>query len=150
MVDDPQVVASIAGLSLRRLHETGTWTLEQVSAAFSRHMTGETPQRSGAFLENFLRGGSEVLLQNEPLLSLMDAWLCELQEDNFVESLPLLRRSFAEFDSVARRRLLDRVAHGRREHGGIPVVQEGAEEAFAQALPLLYRILGIDAEGESA
>ena len=71
-------------------------------------MIGETPQRAGAFLENFLRGGSEVLLQDEPLLNLIDAWLCGLEENDFIESLPLLRRSFSEFDMIARRRVMER------------------------------------------
>lgn len=150
MVDDPQVAAAIAGLSLRRLHEFSTWSEENVTAAFSRHTIGETPQRAGSFLENFLSGGSEVLLQDEQLLNLIDAWLCGLQEDHFIESLPLLRRSFSDFDMVARRRVLERVAHGPREAGTASGKRDDAEEAFAQALPLLCIILGIELEEGSA
>src|SRR5215469_1474119 len=150
MVEDEQVAAAIAGLSLRRLHESGAWPDGEVAAAFSRHTIGETPKRSGAFLENFLRGGSEVLLQDEPLLNLIDAWLCELADADFVESLPLLRRSFAEFDAVARRRVLERVAHGRREAADAGRSRDDSEEAFAQALPLLCKILGLELEGEAA
>jgi hypothetical protein len=150
MVDDPQVAAAIAGLSLRRLHESGTWTADDVEAAFSRHMIGEIPQRAGPFLENFLRGGSEVLMQDEPLLHLIDAWLCGLVESDFVESLPLLRRSFSEFDTVARRRVLERIARGRRERGEAPASLNESEAAFAQALPLLCQILGLDFEGGTA
>jgi hypothetical protein len=105
---------------------------------------GETPQRAGAFLENFLRGGSEVLLQDEPLLNLIDARLCGLEENDFIESLPLLRRSFSEFDMVARRRVMERSAHGPREHGLASGSAEDADDAFAQALPLLCQILGLD------
>jgi hypothetical protein len=150
MVDDSQVVAAVAGLSLRRLHESAAWAADQVAAAFSRHTMGETPSRAGAFLESFLRGGSEVLLQDEPLLSLIDAWLCELAENDFVESLPLLRRSFAEFDTVARRRVLERVAHGRREQSQVATLPDDSDQAFAQALPLLCQILGLKLEGDAA
>jgi hypothetical protein len=45
--------------------------------------------------EGFLSGGSEVILQDQPLLHLMDAWICELKEQDFIESLPLLRRSLS-------------------------------------------------------
>jgi len=95
MMKDDQVAAQVVGLGLRRLHDLRAWELHQVSSAFSLRTRGETPQRAGAFIENFLAGGSEVLLQDQPLLQLLDEWLCELTEDDFLESLPLLRRSFS-------------------------------------------------------
>jgi Family of unknown function (DUF5682) len=88
MVEDDQVAASVAGLSLRRLHDLKSWQMTTVSAAFSRHMSGQEPQKAGAFLEGFLSGGSEVILQDQPLLQLMDAWISEFEEKDFVESLP--------------------------------------------------------------
>lgn len=146
IVDDDQVAAQVAGLSLRRLHDLRAWDPMQVASAFSLHTQGETPQRAGAFLENFLGGGSEVLLQDQPLLQLLDEWICELNEDDFVESLPLLRRSFSGFDAVARRRLMERIARGARESTNVGAVsRDSLSEAFERALPLLYQILGIDA-----
>jgi hypothetical protein len=147
MVGDDRVVPQIAGLSLRRLHDLRKWDAITVAAAFSRRTHGETPQRAGAFLESFLSGGAELLLQDQPLLDLVDAWLCELREDDFVEMLPLLRRSFAEFDSIARRRLLAQLGRDRKTSAPSSAVHaagESSDEAFAQALPLLCRILGID------
>jgi hypothetical protein len=91
MVEDEQVAPQVVGLSLRRLHDMRAWDLEQVSSAFSLRSRGETPQRAGAFIETFLAGSSEVLLQDQPLLQLLDEWLCELAEADFIESLPLLR-----------------------------------------------------------
>jgi hypothetical protein len=144
MVKDDQVAAEAVGLSLRRLHDMRVWDLEQVSSAFSLRTRGETPERAGAFIETFLAGGSEVLLQDQPLLQLLDDWLCDLTEDDFIESLPLLRRSFSTFDAVARRRLMERVSKGAQEstHPGRPSAS-GSNEAFDRALPLLYQILGI-------
>jgi hypothetical protein len=77
-------------------------------------------------------------------MQLLDDWLCDLTEDDFIESLPLLRRSFSTFDAVARRRLMERVSKGAQEstHGGKPSAGT-ANEAFDRALPLLYQILGI-------
>jgi len=144
MVDDDQVAASVAGLSLRRLHDLLVWDLPAVAAAFSRHTSGQELQRAGAFLESFLSGGSEIILQDRPLLQLIDAWLCELDEQDFVEALPLLRRSFAGFDGVARRRLMENIDKGPMVHtGAAPMPDVERDGAFAEALPLLYRILGI-------
>lgn len=144
IVDDDQVAAQVAGVSLRRLHDLRVWGLTHVASAFSLHTRGETPQRAGAFLENFLGGGSEVLLQDQPLMQLLDEWVCELDEDDFVESLPLLRRSFSGFDSVGRKRLMEQIARGAHEktHPDSPT-QDRSSDAFERALPLLYQILGI-------
>jgi hypothetical protein len=53
MVEDDQVAAWVAGLSLRRLHDLKSWQIAAVSVAFSRHMSGQEPQISGAFLKAF-------------------------------------------------------------------------------------------------
>jgi hypothetical protein len=144
MVGDDQVAASVAGLSLRRLHDLRVWDLSAVGAAFSCHTSGQELQRAGAFLESFLGGGSEVILQDHPLLQLIDAWLCELTEADFVEALPLLRRSFSGFDGVARRRLMETIDKGPVQHSGAVTLQSMEHDgAFAEALPLLYQILGI-------
>src|SRR3984885_101518 len=144
VVDDDQVTSSIAGLSLRRLHDVVAWEPERVAAEFSRHTSSRQPKESGAFLEGFLRGGSEVLLQDEPLLQLLDAWFCELSETDFTDSLPLLRRSMSSFDTVARRRVLEKVQRGRQQ--GTTAVSHlihASNPAFEAALPLLYKILGL-------
>ncbi len=144
ILDDDLVVPPVAGLSLRRLHDLRTWPLERVATAFSRHTTGRTPQHAGQFLEAFLRGGSEVLMQDEPLLALLDTWLCALPEDDFLESLPLLRRSLGAFDPIAQRRLLDILKRGTRPNA--PTLEAAAvNPAFEVALPLLFQILGMEA-----
>jgi len=144
IVADDQVTPSIAGLSVRRLHDVRAWELERVAAEFARHTGSRQPKESGAFLEGFLTGGSEVLLQDEPLLQLLDAWICDLTEADFTESLPLLRRSLSSFDTVARRRLLEKVQHGRQERTAAGSQAEFASNpAFEAALPLLHKILGL-------
>jgi hypothetical protein len=78
------------------------------------------------------------------LLQLLDAWLCELSETDFTDSLPLLRRSMSSFDTVARRRVLEKVQRGRQQ--GTSAASHLASEsnpAFEAALPLLYKILGL-------
>jgi hypothetical protein len=144
MVDDDQVAAPVAGLSLRRLHDLRAWDLSAVAAAFSRHSSGRDFESAGAFLESFLGGGAEILLQDLPLLHLIDSWLCELTEDEFIASLPLLRRSLGGFDSIARRRLMDVIGKGRHHASGVSETEATADDGpFAEALPLLYTILGI-------
>lgn len=144
MVDDEHIVASVAGLSLRRLHDLSLWDETRIAAAFSRHIVGETPARAGAFVEAFLTGSAEVLIQDQALLFLIDEWLCGLDADIFVESLPLLRRALSGFDAVSRRRVMERIAGGRREHV-VTELPAGDNPAFERALPLLKQILGMNA-----
>ncbi|ESQ77689.1 DUF5682 family protein [Asticcacaulis sp. AC402] len=141
LVDDDQVAPAIAGLALRRLHDMASWDEAAVTAAFSRHILGETPARAGAFVESFLTGSAEVLIQDQGLLLLIDAWLCDLEEEAFTESLPLLRRALSGFDTGGRKRLMDRLKGGRQV--GVTVAQEGDNPAFERALPLLKQILGV-------
>ena len=85
-----------------------------------------------------------MLLQDEPLLELLDAWLCELSETDFTDSLPLLRRSMSSFDTMARRRLLEKLQRGRQQGtSAVPHLADGSNPAFEAALPLLYQILGL-------
>lgn len=143
IINDEQVAPAIAGVSLRLLHDTRSWELTPVSNAFSQQMSGGDPKRSGIFLEGFLSSGPEVMLQDQPLLHLIDDWLCSLHEEDFVESLPLLRRSLSGFDTVSRRRLLEKVRQGKRETVEAEHVSGNDSPAFQQALPLLYQILGM-------
>src|SRR5215470_6728738 len=144
IVRDDQVTPSIAGLSLRRLHDVRALEPDKVASEFARHTGSRQPKEAGDFLEGFLRSGSEVLLQDEPLLRLLDRWLCELSETDFTDSLPLLRRSMSDFDALARRRVFEKVQRGRQQ--STAATSEAATEsnpAFEAALPLLYRILGL-------
>jgi Family of unknown function (DUF5682) len=145
MMEDDQVVAPVAGLALRRLHDLSIWDEETVAAAFSRHMGGRPPRFAGDFLESFLSGGAEIVLQDRPLLHLIDAWLCGLNEEDFTAALPLLRRSFAAFDEHARKRLLLEIGKGARETVGSNAAASDDDSAFSGALPLLLHILGIGA-----
>jgi Family of unknown function (DUF5682) len=146
MIDDDQVAAPVVGFCLRRLHALSIWDEEAIAAAFSRYMGGQPPVLAGAFLESFLAGSAEIVLQDRPLLHLVDAWLCALGEDDFLAALPLLRRSFAPFDAHGRQRLLGEIGNGAREAASFNAIEPGAHNsAFDDALPLLLRILGVGA-----
>ncbi|WP_041658498.1 DUF5682 family protein [Asticcacaulis excentricus] len=149
MVDDEQIAAPVAGLALRRLHDSRQWGEPAVAAAFSRHIVGETPARAGAFVESFLSGSAEVLIQDPVLLFLLDEWLSGLDENSFIESLPLLRRALSGFDTGGRKRVMDRLRGGRQT---VATLDEAAKEnpAFERALPLLRQILGLESAGIEA
>jgi len=145
IVEDHQATSGIAGLCLRRLHDRRDWDFDKVAVEFVRHTNSGDPKNAGQFLEAFLRGGAEVILQDPALLQLLDIWLCELDDTSFTDVLPLLRRSFSDLESGARRRILAKLRQPL-PHSETVLPRTGddpAAAAFDAALPLLYQILGV-------
>jgi len=147
VADDPATVPLLAGLALRRLYDRSALREDEVAAAFSRALSPTVaPKAVGTWLEGFLGGNAEVILQDPALFGLVDGWL-EAQDDaTFTESLPMLRRSFGAFGAAERRRLLAEVGKGRRAQAATAATAGAAaadSPAFREALPLLLTILGI-------
>jgi hypothetical protein len=136
---------AVAGLALRILHDAGAWAEDRVAAVFSGRVIGEDVRKAGAFLESFLSGSAEILIQDQSLLFVMDDWMTSLDEEMFIEILPLLRRAFSGFDMTGRSRILERVSAGRRDGAVADVFEYESDPAFDRALGLLQTILGIAA-----
>ena len=143
LLDDPAVAPPIAGLALRLLYDRRSIDEAPLAAAFARALSPAVATKAaGQWLEGFLGAAAEVILQDRTLLGLIDHWLSEQPEEHFIEVLPVLRRSFANFGLAERRRLLDVVS---REGSDAPAMTVDTTDhaAFARALPLLLQILGI-------
>jgi hypothetical protein len=143
LVHDELAAPALAGTGLRCLHDNGRWDPETVGQAFSWHLNGQAPAHAGAFLEAFIGNNAEVLIHDRFLLRMIDAWLQNLGEEDFLQAIPLLRRSFSSFDAMARRRLFQALSEGTAAFSSDAVAADQDNPAFAAALPLLYRILGV-------
>ena len=150
LVDDASVVPILAGLALRRLRDRSAIDEPAVARTFSRALSpAVAPKAAGLWLEGFLGSSAEVLLQDRSLLGLVDSWLSEQQEEDFVEILPMLRRAFGNFGATERRRLLAEIAKPVESSAlerTVPASQFDAP-GFEKALPLLMTILGIQRHG---
>jgi hypothetical protein len=87
------------------------------------------------------------------LLTVIDAWLAQLDDASFMEMLPMLRRAFATLDRTQRRHLLDAIVR-RVTASALPQDPASAQASdvapgFVEALPLLLTILGLDGKGKS-
>ncbi|MEU0541524.1 DUF5682 family protein [Nocardia sp. NPDC005978] len=80
----------------------------RLSAALS---VGHTAADKAAWIDGFLGGRGLLLVHDRNLLSLIDTWLCGLDEEQFVATLPLLRRTFGGFDSGERQAIAQAVRH---------------------------------------
>ncbi|WP_327091245.1 DUF5682 family protein [Nonomuraea sp. NBC_01738] len=104
----------IAGRLTRILLDAGE--LDDAAGRMARATSrGNGPARSAAWIEGFLSGGGLLLVHDPRLLGLVDAWLSALPAEQFVEVLPLLRRTFGGFAVPERRAIGQRL---RAEGGG--------------------------------
>ncbi|MFI7447629.1 DUF5682 family protein [Nonomuraea sp. NPDC049714] len=131
----------IEGRLTRILLDAGD--LDDVGDRMSRAMSrGQTPVRAAAWVEGFLSGGGLLLVHDPRLLALVDEWLTGLGGDQFIEVLPLLRRTFGGFAVPERRAVGERVRSGGR-HAEAAEAELDERRAAAAARTVLA-ILGRD------
>ncbi|ARF57018.1 DUF5682 family protein [Streptomyces gilvosporeus] len=122
---------------------------------------GAAPADAAGWIEGFVGGGDGgmLLVHDERLLALVDGWLTGVPADAFTDVLPLLRRTFAAYESGVRRTLGELVRRGpaapRRDPAGgavdaaAPGFGPGLDRDRAAAvLPTLRLLLGIDQDGD--
>ena len=143
----------IAGACCRLLLDRGVWDTGEISRRLSVALSqAADPPQAAAWLEGMLRDSGEILLHTETLWRITDEWLCGVSEENFVQLLPLLRRTFMTFAAPVRRSLGERVRTGasvgitRKKGTGIAPVSELDTERARRPLPLVAKLLGLTYE----
>ncbi|MFF0623124.1 DUF5682 family protein [Streptomyces sp. NPDC004296] len=118
------------------------------------------PADAAEWIEGFVGGqdGGLLLLHDERLLALVDGWLTRVPDTAFTDVLPLLRRTFAAYDTGVRRTLGELVRRGPTGGTGHPAARpaDAAAPGFgpgldrdraAAVLPALRLLLGIPQHG---
>jgi hypothetical protein len=77
-----------------------------------------------AWAEGFLSGSGLLLASDRELLTVLDAWVAALGEQEFLDVLPLLRRTFGGFTAPERANIGRAVT---RLGGGLPDADGTAE-----------------------
>ncbi|MEU9332140.1 DUF5682 family protein [Streptomyces sp. NPDC048290] len=127
----------VRGRSARLLLDDGR--LDQAGAARLMGLAlspGTPPGDAAAWIEGFVGGGSGggmLLVHDERLLGLVDSWLTGVSPEAFTDVLPLLRRTFAEYEAGVRRTLGELVRRGPGERA-LAVGAGVAVPGFADAL----------------
>jgi hypothetical protein len=107
---------------------------------------GAEPQAAAAWVEGLLSGGAALLLHDDTLRTLLDDWVRGITHEHFVQSLPMLRRTFAQTDMTERRalgeRLTSRQARAAAEATPAPADLDAA--SAAAVLPVLTLIWSKD------
>ncbi len=118
----------IAGRVTRMLADAGELPWAAAAARFRAALSaGVTAAGKAAWAEGFLAGGGLLLVHDRDLLAVVDTWVASLRPDDFLEVLPLLRRTFGEFDASERAGIGQAV---RRLRTG-PASESGPEAGLA-------------------
>lgn len=98
----------IQGGALRVLFEKQECNLREVTTAMRLALSPANPVLDVAYwIEGFLHGSGLLLIYNPQLWSILDNWISQLKEEAFMEILPLLRRTFANFPPPERQKMLE-------------------------------------------
>ncbi|MFE3639870.1 DUF5682 family protein [Streptomyces sp. NPDC059169] len=146
----------IRGRAARLLLDDGRLPEEEAARLMGLALSpGTAPTDAAAWIEGFVGGapgGGMLLVHDERLLGLVDAWLAGVPVDAFTDVLPLLRRTFSAYEPGVRRTLGELVRRGPAARGpvqkeaGAPGFGAGLDEERADAvLPVLRLILEGDA-----
>lgn len=113
IADRDDVHGALIGRAVRLLADAGriddAESARRLAAALS---VGATAAAKAAWIDGFLGGRGLLLVHDRELLRLIDDWLRGLGDDAFVETLPLLRRTFGAFESGERRAIGQAVRDG--------------------------------------
>ncbi|WP_245170578.1 DUF5682 family protein [Streptomyces bottropensis] len=148
----------IRGRAVRLLLDDGELAQDEAARLMGLVLSpGTAPADAAAWIEGFVGGGSGggmLLVHDERLLGLVDAWLTGVPADAFTDVLPLLRRTFSAYEPGVRRTLGEQVRRGpgRRRStvaggSGIPGFADDLDSDRADAvLPVLRLLLGLDGD----
>ena len=144
IAEDDQATPLLAGFAVRKLHDRGRFEPRQVEGFVARALSPSiAPTNASAWLEGFLARSGSILVYDEILLGLIDAWVLGLAEDIMVAQLPMLRRAFSTLEEADRRLIIGRLRHGGGASASAATqTSRNGDDRFFEALPLLQKILG--------
>ncbi|MFC5954428.1 DUF5682 family protein [Streptomyces pratens] len=146
----------IRGRSVRLLLDDGELGQNEAARQMGLVLSspGTAPADAATWIEGFVggSGGGLLLVHDERLLGLVDAWLAGVPAEAFTDVLPLLRRTFSVYESGARRTLGELVRRGPGAPSGsaatgfgAPGFASGPDSGRADAvLPVVRLLLGLD------
>lgn len=104
----------VVGLCTRLLYQATKINSETLQTLLQRALSPALPSADAArFFEGFFTDSVQQLLYDQILIEALENWLIQIDEEAFIEFLPLFRRVFSDLDPMERKRLVDTVLSGR-------------------------------------
>ncbi|MCL2118694.1 MAG: DUF5682 family protein [Planctomycetaceae bacterium] len=100
ITNDDTLHGMLRGSCCRLLYEQGVLSHESLAMQITLAVTPALEAAKVAqWMQGFLQGSGQTLLQFDPLWDILNHWLCTLSDDMFQELVALLRRSFSDFSA---------------------------------------------------
>ena len=134
----------LAGRVVRLLTDVGVLSRPEAACRFAAHLSIGVPAAGqAAWAEGFLSGGGLLLVHDRDLLGVLDDWVASLGSQEFMDVLPLLRRTFGGFTPPERASIGAAVRHLTSGAPGPAQPDEPVDaERAAGALRTVAAILG--------
>ncbi|RDC61901.1 DUF5682 family protein [Adhaeribacter pallidiroseus] len=146
LLNSHNVHGLIVGRACRLLADAQEIKEEELGVKFSLALSSaQEPGYAAAWLEGFLKNSGMILLLDEGLWTILNNWVSTLDEETFVQVLPLLRRNFASFTPAERRKIGEKAKNGganRRTTSRATTLDFNYERA-EQALPVVAQLFGL-------
>ncbi|TQJ89471.1 DUF5682 family protein [Streptomyces sp. SLBN-31] len=145
----------IRGRAVRLLLDDGELAQDEAARLMGLVLSpGTPPGDAAAWIEGFVGGGSGggmLLLHDERLLGLVDAWLTGVPAEAFTDVLPLLRRTFSAYEPGVRRTLGELVRRGPGQRASAVTAGSGLHGFAAEleseradaVMPVVRLLLGL-------
>lgn len=136
----------IQGCTCRLLLDVQEINTEETAERFAWALSqGQEPSFSAGWLEGFLKGSGMILIYDHVLWNLLYKWVAELPQEYFTELLPILRRTFSQFEPNERKQLGEKAKAGTIIQSlEFTTINENFNPQFAESvLPMLETLLGI-------
>jgi hypothetical protein len=111
--ESTQAHALVVGYACRLLFDNKVMPHYMVAQRFSYALSFATePMQAAFWVEGFLKGSGTILLLDDDLWDILNSWVIGLNDDLFIQLLPLLRRSFSSFTTAERRKIGEKAKNG--------------------------------------
>ena len=142
LLDRADVPAEIAGRVVRVLFDAGR--IDDGPQRLHRALSyGSSASDKAAWVDGFFADGALLLIHDPELRGLMDGWVADLTDEEFVDVLPLVRRTFSTFSAPERRLIGERIAAARSGRPRTAPAQTYDLTLAAPALATVDRLLGV-------
>ncbi|MEQ8819141.1 MAG: DUF5682 family protein [Sumerlaeia bacterium] len=136
----------LAGKCTRLLMDSDALDGEEAARRFSVALSlAVDPAEAGGWIEGFLENSGSLLLYSERLWSIIDHWVSGLRDEDFLEILPVVRRTFATFHHAERRQIGEKVKQGGSKTASATAKATAGQpwdpDRVRKVLPILRTIL---------
>lgn len=136
--------AIVKGTCCKLLYDLHHFDAEQLATAFSKALSASiNPVIAAAWLEGFLKDSASILVLDDTIWGIIYDWSVQLHQNIFIEVLPLLRRSFADYSPAEKQKLAQKAKQGKVNFSKKQVVMLLDHERAASVLPSLKLVMGL-------